>query len=87
MLEGLLLAWTGTAKFISPIAPFKSLFGLKVEVAGQRPVGWRRSGFMSWTTSSIKSSQGQVLNYELKLPDLSERWLQGQCGAILQFHR
>ena len=80
MLEGLLLLDRNRKIYLANRA-FKSLFGLKVELRGKTVLEALRVHELDDLVNQVEA-EGQVLNYELKLPDLSERWLQVNAAAI-----
>jgi two-component system phosphate regulon sensor histidine kinase PhoR len=80
MLEGLLLLDRNRKIYLANRA-FKSLFGLKVELRGKTVLEALRVHELDDLVNQVEA-KGQVLNYELKLPDLSERWLQVNAAAI-----
>jgi two-component system phosphate regulon sensor histidine kinase PhoR len=95
MLEGLLLLDRNRKIYVANQA-FKNFFGSKVELRGRTIMEALRMHELDELVQLVEA-QGQVLNYEFKLPDLSERWLQvnaaaisnstgGREGLILVFH-
>jgi two-component system, OmpR family, phosphate regulon sensor histidine kinase PhoR len=80
MLEGLLLLDRNRKIYLANRA-FKSLFGLKIELRGKTIMEALRVHELDDLVNQVEA-KGQVLNYELKLPDLSERWLQVNAAAI-----
>ena len=80
MLEGLLLLDRNRKIYLANRA-FKNLFGLKVELRGKTVLEALRVHELDDLVNQVEA-KGQVLNYELKLPDLSERWLQVNAAAI-----
>ena len=80
MLEGLLLLDRNRKIYLANRA-FKSLFGLQVELRGKTVLEALRVHELDDLVNQVEA-EGQVLNYELKLPDLSERWLQVNAAAI-----
>src|ERR1700722_16216808 len=80
MLEGLLLLDRNRKIYLAN-RPFKSLFGLKIELRGKTVMEAFRVHELDDLVNQVEA-KGQVLNYELKLPDLSERWLQVNAAAI-----
>ena len=95
MLEGLLLLDRNRRIYLANRA-FKELFGLKTELRGKTILEALRIHELAALVERVEGD-GQVLDYELKLPELSERWLQvnaaaisnsaGECeGTILVFH-
>jgi two-component system phosphate regulon sensor histidine kinase PhoR len=80
MLEGLLLLDRNRKIYLANRS-FKNLFGLKNELRGKTVLEALRVHELDELVNQVEA-QGQVLNYELKLPDLSERWLQVNAAAI-----
>jgi two-component system phosphate regulon sensor histidine kinase PhoR len=80
MLEGLLLLDRNRKIYLANRA-FKSLFGIKSELRGKTVLEALRVHELDELVNQVEA-KGQVLNYELKLPDLSERWLQVNAAAI-----
>jgi len=80
MLEGLLLLDRNRKIYLANRA-FKNLFGLKIELRGKTIMEALRVHELDDLVNQVEA-KGQVLNYELKLPDLSERWLQVNAAAI-----
>jgi len=80
MLEGLLLLDRNRKIYLANRA-FKSLFGMKGELRGKTVLEALRVHELDDLVNQVEA-KGQVLNYELKLPDLSERWLQVNAAAI-----
>jgi two-component system phosphate regulon sensor histidine kinase PhoR len=80
MLEGLLLLDRNRKIYLANRA-FKNLFGLKIELRGKTVMEALRVHELDDLVNEVEA-KGQVLNYELKLPDLSERWLQVNAAAI-----
>jgi two-component system, OmpR family, phosphate regulon sensor histidine kinase PhoR len=80
MLEGLLLLDRNRKIYLANRA-FKNLFGLKTELRGKTILEALRFHELDDLVNQVEA-KGQVLNYELKLPDLSERWLQVNAAAI-----
>ena len=80
MLEGLLLL-DRTQKIYLANRSFKNLFGLKIELRGKTILEALRLHELDDLVKRVQA-EGQVLNYELKLPDLSERWLQVNAAVI-----
>ena len=74
MLEGLLLLDRSRKIYIVNRA-FKNLFGLKAELRGKTIVEALRLHELDELVRRVEAEQ-QVLDYEIKLPDLNERWLQ-----------
>ena len=84
MAEGLLLLDEGGRIQIANRA-FANLFGVTVDVRGRTILEALRLHELAELVSSL-DSQKQVLGYELKLPGLSERWLQINAAAIFNGH-
>jgi two-component system phosphate regulon sensor histidine kinase PhoR len=80
MLEGLLLLDRNRRIYLANRA-FKNLFGIKIELRGKTVVEALRVPELAELADKVEST-GQVFDYELKLPELSERWLQVNAAAI-----
>jgi two-component system phosphate regulon sensor histidine kinase PhoR len=80
MLEGLLLLDRNRRIYLANRA-FKNLFGLKTELRGKTIMEALRLHELATLVERVESD-GQVFDYELKLPELSERWLQVNAAAI-----
>ena len=80
MLEGLLLLDRNRRIYLANRA-FKNLFGLKTELRGKTIMEALRVHELAALVERVEG-EGQVLDYELKLPELSERWLQVNAAAI-----
>jgi two-component system, OmpR family, phosphate regulon sensor histidine kinase PhoR len=80
MLEGLLLLDRNRRIYLANRA-FKNLFGLKTELRGKTIMEALRVHELAALVERVEGD-GQVLDYELKLPELSERWLQVNAAAI-----
>src|SRR6185437_14071913 len=80
MLEGLLLLDRSKRIYLANRA-FKNLFGIKGELRGKTIMEALRVHELADLVERIESS-GEVFDYELKLPELSERWLQVNAAAI-----
>jgi two-component system, OmpR family, phosphate regulon sensor histidine kinase PhoR len=80
MLEGLLLLDRNRRISLANRA-FKNLFGLKTELRGKTVMEALRVHELAALVERVESD-GQVFDYELKLPELSERWLQVNAAAI-----
>jgi two-component system phosphate regulon sensor histidine kinase PhoR len=80
MLEGLLLLDRNRKIYLANRA-FKNLFGLKIELRGKTIMEALRVHELDELVERVEGD-GQVLDYELKLPELSERWLQVNAAAI-----
>jgi two-component system phosphate regulon sensor histidine kinase PhoR len=80
MLEGLLLLDRSRKIYLVNRA-FKNLFGLKTELRGKTVVEALRLHELDELIQRVEAEQ-QVLDYEIKLPDLNERWLQVNAAVI-----
>ena len=80
MLEGLLLLDRSRRIYLANRA-FKNLFGIKTELRGKTIMEALRVHELAALVERVESD-GQVFDYELKLPELSERWLQVNAAAI-----
>jgi two-component system phosphate regulon sensor histidine kinase PhoR len=80
MLEGLLLLDRGRKIYLVNRA-FKNLFGIKAELRGKTIVEVLRLHELDELVRRVEEEQ-QVLDYELKLPDMNERWLQVNAAVI-----
>jgi two-component system phosphate regulon sensor histidine kinase PhoR len=80
MLEGLLLLDRNRRIYLANRA-FKNLFGLKTELRGKTIMEALRVHELAALVERVESD-GQVFDHELKLPELSERWLQVNAAAI-----
>src|SRR5450432_3601976 len=80
MLEGLLLLDRNRKIYLANRA-FKNLFGLKIELRGKTVMEALRVHELAELVERAEKEK-QVLDYELKLPDLSERWLQVNAAVI-----
>ena len=80
MLEGLLLLDRNRKIYLVNRA-FKNLFGLKTELRGKTIVEALRLHELDELIQRVEAEQ-QVLDYEIKLPDLNERWLQVNAAVI-----
>ena len=80
MLEGLLLL-DRTQKIYLANRSFKNLFGLKMELRGKTVLEALRLHELDDLVKRVQV-EGQVFDYEIKLPDLSERWLQVNAAVI-----
>jgi two-component system phosphate regulon sensor histidine kinase PhoR len=80
MLEGLLLLDRNRKIYLANRA-FKNLFGLKIELRGKTVMEALRVHELAELVERAEAEK-QVLDYELKLPDLSERWLQVNAAVI-----
>ncbi|HEY1718017.1 MAG TPA: ATP-binding protein [Verrucomicrobiae bacterium] len=80
MLEGLLLLDRNRKIYLANRA-FKNLFGIKIELRGKTVMEALRFHELDELVKRVEAEQ-QVFNYELKLPELSERWLQVNAAVI-----
>ena len=80
MLEGLLLLDRNRKIHLANRA-FKNLFGLKTELRGKTIMEALRLHELAELVERVEA-EGQVFDYELKLPELSERWLQVNAAVI-----
>jgi two-component system phosphate regulon sensor histidine kinase PhoR len=80
MIEGLLLL-DRTQKIYLANRAFKNLFGLKVELRGKTILEALRLHELDELVTRVQA-EGQVFDYEFKLPDLSERWLRVNAAVI-----
>ena len=80
MLEGLLLLDRNRRIYLANRA-FKNLFGVTTELRGKTILEALRVHELNELVNRVET-EGQVFDYELKLPDLSERWLQVNAAAI-----
>ncbi|HEX3890221.1 MAG TPA: histidine kinase dimerization/phospho-acceptor domain-containing protein, partial [Verrucomicrobiae bacterium] len=80
MLEGLLLLDRNRKIYLANRA-FKNLFGLKIELRGKTVMEALRFHELNELVKRVEADQ-QVFNYELKLPELNERWLQVNAAVI-----
>ena len=80
MLEGLLLLDRSRKIHLANRA-FKNLFGVKAELRGKTVVEALRLHELDELLRRAETEK-QVLDYEIKLPDLNERWLQVNAAAI-----
>jgi two-component system, OmpR family, phosphate regulon sensor histidine kinase PhoR len=80
MLEGLLLLDRSRKIYLANRA-FKQLFGVKTELRGKTVVEALRLHELDELLQRAETEQ-QVLDYEIKLPGLAERWLQVNAAAI-----
>jgi two-component system phosphate regulon sensor histidine kinase PhoR len=80
MLEGLLLL-DRTQKIYLVNRSFKDLFHLKTELRGKTIMEALRLHELD-DLARRAQAEGQVFDYELKLPDLHERWLQVNAAVI-----
>jgi two-component system, OmpR family, phosphate regulon sensor histidine kinase PhoR len=80
MLEGLLLLDRSRRIYLANRA-FKDLFSIKTELRGKTIMEALRIHELAALVERVEGD-GQVLDYELKLPELSERWLQINAAVI-----
>src|SRR5271166_2623020 len=80
MLEGLLLLDRNRRIYLANRA-FKNLFGIKAELRGKTVMEALRLHELADLVERVET-KGQVFDYELKLPELSERWLQVNSAVI-----
>ncbi len=80
MLEGLLLLDRNRKIYLANRS-FKNLFGIKAELRGKTVMETLRLHELADLVECVET-KGQVFDYELKLPDLSERWLQVNAAVI-----
>ena len=80
MIEGLLLL-DRTQKIYLANRAFKNLFGLKIELRGKTILEALRLHELDELVQRVQA-EGQVFDYEVKLPDLSERWLRVNASVI-----
>jgi len=80
MLEGLLLLDRHRKIYLANRS-FKELFHLKTDLRGKTVVEALRLHELDELLQRVEAEK-QVLDYELKLPDLNERWLQVNAAAI-----
>ena len=80
MLEGLLLL-DGKRRIYLANRAFKHLFGLKAELRGKTVMEALRLHELAELVARVET-EGQVFDYELKLPELSGRWLRVNAAVI-----
>jgi two-component system phosphate regulon sensor histidine kinase PhoR len=80
MLEGLLLLDRNRKIYLANRA-FKNLFGIKTELRGKTVMEALRLHELAELVERAET-RGQVFDHELKLPELSERWLQVNAAVI-----
>lgn len=80
MLEGLLLLDSKHRIYLANRA-FKNLFGLKIELRGKTVMEALRLHELAELVGRVET-EGQVLDYELKLPELNGRWLRVNAAVI-----
>jgi two-component system phosphate regulon sensor histidine kinase PhoR len=80
MIEGLLLLDRAQKIYLANRA-FKNLFGLKIELRGKTIIEALRLHELEDLVKRVQA-EGQVFDYEVKLPDLTERWLRVNASVI-----
>ena len=80
MLEGLLLLDRSRKIYLANRA-FKNLFGVKTELRGKTVMEVLRLHELAELVERAESEK-QVFDYELKVPELNERWLQVNAAVI-----
>lgn len=80
MLEGLLLLDRSRKIYLANRA-FKNLFGIKTELRGKTVMEVLRLHELAELVERAESEK-QVFDYELKVPELNERWLQVNAAVI-----
>ena len=80
MLEGLLLLDRHQRIYLANRA-FKHLFNLKTELRGKTIMEALRAHELAELVQHVEA-EGQVFDYELKLPEFNERWLRVNAAAI-----
>jgi len=80
MLEGLLLL-DGKRRIYLANRAFKNLFGLKTELRGKTIMEALRLHELAELVERVET-EGQVFDHELKLPELSGRWLRVNAAVI-----
>ena len=80
MIEGLLLLDRSEKIYLANRA-FKNLFGLKIELRGKTILETLRLHELDELVRRVQA-EGQVFDYEVKLPDLTERWLRVNASVI-----
>jgi len=80
MLEGLLLL-DGRRRIYLANRAFKNLFGIKAELRGKTIMEALRLHELADLVERVET-EGQVFDYELKLPELSGRWLRVNAAVI-----
>jgi len=80
MLEGLLLLDRSRKIYLANRA-FKNLFGIKSELRGKTVMEVLRLHELAELVERAESEK-QVFDYELKVPELNERWLQVNAAVI-----
>jgi two-component system phosphate regulon sensor histidine kinase PhoR len=80
MIEGLLLLDRSQKIYLANRA-FKNLFGLKIELRGKTILETLRLHELDELVQRVHA-EGQVFDYEVKLPELTERWLRVNAAVI-----
>jgi two-component system phosphate regulon sensor histidine kinase PhoR len=80
MIEGLLLLDRAQKIYLANRS-FKNLFGLKIELRGKTVLEALRLHELDDLVRRVQA-EGQVFDFELKLPDLNERWLRVNAAVI-----
>lgn len=80
MLEGLLLLDRGRKIYLANRA-FKNLFGVKAEMRGKTVMEVLRLHELAELVERVEAEK-QVFDYELKVPEFKERWLQVNAAVI-----
>jgi two-component system phosphate regulon sensor histidine kinase PhoR len=80
MIEGLLLLDRSQKIYLANRA-FKNLFGLKIELRGKSILEALRLHELDELVQRVQA-EGQVFDYEIKLPELTERWLRVNAAVI-----
>ena len=80
MIEGLLLLDRSQKIYLANRA-FKNLFGLKIELRGKSILEVLRLHELDQLVQRVQA-EGQVFDYEIKLPELTERWLRVNAAVI-----
>ena len=80
MLEGLLLL-DRTHRIYLANRAFKNLFGVKAELRGKTVMEVLRLHELAELIERVEAEK-QVFDYELKVPELNERWLQVNAAVI-----
>jgi len=80
MIEGLLLLDRSQKIYLANRA-FKDLFGLKIEARGKTILEVLRLHELEELVQRVQA-EGQVFDYEVKLPGLAERWLRVNASVI-----
>ncbi len=80
MIEGLLLLDRAQKIYLANRS-FKNLFGLKIELRGKTVLEALRLHELDELVRRAQA-EGQVFDYEFKLPDLNERWLRVNAAVI-----